>query len=397
MKLVFVNRFFYPDSSATSQMLTDVAFYLASKEHNVHIVTSRLNYEGGDQLPCNETVNGVSIHRVWTTKFGRANLVGRAFDYVTFYLSAFFVLLLLLKRGDHVIAKTDPPLVSVPVGWAARIRGARQYNWLQDLFPEVAQELGMKIPGFLTGLLRWFRDASILKAENNIAIGELMRNKILKLGVGADRIVVIPNWADGEAIQPNRGLNPLRDTWHLRDKFVVGYSGNLGRAHEIETLLGVIRELKDEDNICFLFIGSGVLLDSLKKIANEEGLSNLIFKPYQPRELLPQSLTVPDVHITILRPELEGLIVPSKIYGVLAAGRPSIYIGDTQGEIGELVTTYNAGLVVQVGDVAGLNTAILRLRDDVADRESMGANARRYFDENLGIRRSLEMLEQILC
>ena len=122
MKTVFVNRFFYPDISATSQMLTDAAFFMADRGHPIHIVTSRLTYEGDDRLPASEIAHGVTVHRIWTTQFGRGNLIGRAFDYLSFHLSVFFVLLKLLQKGDTVIAKTDPPMVSVSVGWAAGLK-----------------------------------------------------------------------------------------------------------------------------------------------------------------------------------------------------------------------------------------------------------------------------------
>jgi colanic acid biosynthesis glycosyl transferase WcaI len=397
LKIVFVNRFFYPDISATSQMLSDAAFYLAGKGLEVHVVTSRLNYESEEKLVSRDVIKGVQVHRIWTSSFGRAKLLGRTLDYLTFYSSVFFSLLRLLDQSDHVVSKTDPPLVSVPVGWAARIKGAIQFNWLQDLFPEVAEEFGLSMPGLLIGLLRVFRDGSLLKAKINIVIGERMRDRVLKLGVYTDQVAVVPNWSDGESIRPARGENSFRDELSLQGRFVVGYSGNLGRAHEIDTLLGAMRQLENDKKICFLFIGSGALLDQLRQRVETEGLKNVMFQPYQPRAKLPLSLTLPDVHLTILRPSMEGLIVPSKIYGVLAAGKASIFIGDKEGEVSELLTSAGAGLAVQEGDADGLIEAIQKLNADSELTETMGRNARALFDEQLGAKRSLEKLEEILC
>lgn len=363
MKIVFVNRFFYPDLSATSQMLSDAAFYLATRNHEVHIVTSRLSYEGEGDLPASETIHRVQIHRIWTSSFGRSTLLGRAFDYSTFYLVVFFRLLALLSVGDYVIAKTDPPLVSVPVSWAASIKKARMVNWLQDLFPEVATALGVNVPGFVLRFLTMLRDQNILSAEMNIAIGELMRERLLKLGVYTDRVSVIPNWADGDNIKPLSAENPLREPWGLQNQFIVGYSGNLGRAHEIQTLVGAIKSLAADNGITFLFIGGGALMDQLRD--EVQGVGNCRFEPYQPREKLPYTLTLPDVHITILKPEMEGLIVPSKIYGVLAAGKPSIFIGDPTGELGQLVTEQGVGVAVPEGDDKALVAAIKTLQADV--------------------------------
>ena len=394
--LVFVNRFFYPDISATSQMLTDAAFFLADRGHPVHIVTSRLTYEGDAWLPASEVLHDVIVHRIWTTRFGRGNLLGRAIDYLSFYLSVFFVLLRLLQRGDMVIAKTDPPMVSVPVSWAAQLKQARHINWLQDLFPEVATELEMNMPGFVARLLTIVRDRSLLSADMNIAIGQQMRARLLKRGVYTDRVMVMPNWAYGEAIRPAEATNPLREEWQIGGRFIVGYSGNLGRAHEIETLLGAMEALQTSNDVLFLFIGGGALLQDLKAAFEEKGLKNTLFKPYQPREMLQQSLTLPDVHLTILRPEMEGLIVPSKIYGVLAAGKPSIFVGHKEGEVAKMVSEAEAGVVVEQGDVEGLVQAIERLKSDPDAVTTMGINGRRLFDESLGKTRSLEQLERVL-
>jgi len=377
-------------------MLTDAAFYLADRGHAVHVVTSRLTYAGDETLRAAEVVNGVTIHRIWTTRFGRGNLIGRALDYLSFYFSVFFVLMKLLNEKDTVIAKTDPPMVSVPVGWAAGLKRARHINWLQDLFPEVATELGMNMPGFLVAMLQALRDRSLLTADMNIAIGHQMRARLLNLGVYTDKVTVIPNWADGEAIQPGDAPNPLRDEWQLGGQFIVGYSGNLGRAHEIGTLLGAIEELADADDVRFLFIGGGALLEDLKLAVAARGLKNTRFKPYQPRQMLQQSLTLPDVHLTILRSEMEGLIVPSKIYGVLAAGRASIVVGQPEGEVAQMLREAEAGIVVREGDVQGLVQAVRLLQSDADAVSIMGANARRLFDESLGKTRSLEKLEQVL-
>jgi glycosyltransferase involved in cell wall biosynthesis len=193
---------------------------------------------------------------------------------------------------------------------------------------------------------------------------------------------VIPNWADGALLRPEvRGANPLRAEWGLGDKFVVGYSGNLGRVHEFRTVLDAAEALRSQADIVFLFIGDGAQKAALATAAQERGLSNILFRPYQPREALGQSLGAADVHLVTLRPELEGLVVPSKFYGVAAVGRPTIFIGDPEGEIGSVVREARCGMCVQQGDGEGLAQAITTLRDDSALRERMGANARRVFEE----------------
>ena len=391
MKFIFVNRFYAPDISATSQLLSDAASHLA-ESRDVHVVTSRLSYEGHDVYSAEEVVDGVCVQRIWSTRFGRGNLAGRACDYLTFYLSVFFRLLALAKKRDVVIAKTDPPMLSIPVSWAASIKGAMLVNWLQDLFPEVATALGMKLPASLAGFVRAVRNTSLTSAEVNIAIGDAMRNRILKEGVNTDRVVVVPNWSDGEAIVP-KADSELRREWQLEGKFVVGYSGNFGRAHEYGTLATAIGQLRSEAAIRFLMVGGGVYMDQLRSNA----LPNCEFKPYQPREKLPDTLTLPDVHLVSLLPELEGLILPSKVYGILAAGRPIINIGDPQGEVGCLVSSHGLGFNVAVGDVGELVRVVQYLAAHPEDVQSKGHAARRLFEEQFGQVRSLRKHGDTLC
>lgn len=384
MRVVFVNRFYAPDHSATSQLLTDLAVALAAGGMEMHVVTSRLRYDDPTALLAQEEViDGVTVHRVRTTSFGRTTLGGRALDYVSFYATSLFKLLRLLRPGDVVVAKTDPPLISVPVRWVARKRGARTVNWLQDVFPEVAAALGVALGrGALGRLLSWFRNASLRGASANVVLGRLMRDRVVALGVDPGKVLVIPNWADGSAIIPVPAkANPLRAEWGLGDGFVVGYSGNMGRAHEFQTILDAAAELRGEADIFFLFIGGGAQKAMVAEASAERGLSNLMFKPYQPRARLDQSLGAADVHLVSLQPALEGLIVPSKFYGIAAAGRPTIFIGDPDGEIGSVIRTAECGRCVRQGDVKGLVAAIWVMRRNAELRDRLGCNARRLFEE----------------
>jgi colanic acid biosynthesis glycosyl transferase WcaI len=387
-RILFVNRFYYPDHSATAQILTDLAEALAARGWEVSVVTSRLCYDDASVvLPGRDRHAGVSIRRIWTSRFGRAGLLGRAVDYLSFYVTAFCTVLRSARRNDIVVAKTDPPLLSVVVAVAARLRGARLVNWLQDLYPEVAAELGVGVMrGPAGALLRRLRNASLRAARVNVAIGERMAERLIAEGVPAQRVVVMPNWSDEEAIRPvaRAGL-ALREEWDLGGRFVLGYSGNLGRAHEAETVLGAARLLGDRDDIVFLMIGGGRESTRLAERVAAEGLAaRFQFRPYQPRARLSESLGVADVHWLSLRPELEGLIVPSKFYGIAAAGRPVIAVTDGDGEIARLVARDACGVVVTPGDAAGLATAILTLADDPERVAAMGLSARAMVERDYG-------------
>lgn len=396
--LCFVNRYFSPDHSATSQLLTDLAFHLAKTGASVHVVTSRQVYDNPDVvLPVYEVVRGVRVTRVWTTRFGRQNLPGRTLDYLTFYLSATWSLFALVKPGYVVVAKTDPPLISVVAAMVTKIQGAKLINWIQDLFPEVAGALGVVGIKGLESLLRSVRNWSLRTAYKNVAIGDGMATELTEEGIQPSAIQVIHNWADGCAIQPvDREKNDLRREWNLQDAFVVGYSGNIGRAHEFDTILDAAEKLKSAANIVFLFIGGGAQRDRIEEEARRRGLRKIMFKPYQPREQLALSLAVPDIHLISLQPSLEGLIVPSKFYGIAAAGRPTIFVGDQNGEIPRILRKTGSGFTVSIGDSVGLANRILEMFRNNNENLNMGARARLAFDRHFDQRHAFAAWEELL-
>jgi glycosyltransferase involved in cell wall biosynthesis len=383
VQIIFLNRYFHPDQSATSQLLTDLAFDLA-QDHEVHILTSRQRYDDPTvHLLPEEIVKNVQIHRVWTSHFGRQRLLGRALDYLSFYLTAAWQLWRLARSGDVIIVKTDPPLMSIIASPIAKWRGAVLVNWLQDIFPEIAVALGViGKPGRTLQFLQWLRNRSLISAKQNVVLGDKMANYLSSQGIPQRQITVIPNWADGQAIQPLAAeYNPLRTEWQLQDKFVVGYSGNLGRAHEFTTILEAAAQLIDNPRMVFLFIGSGPQKRWLEAEVIKRHLTNVLFKPYQPRERLGESLTVPDVHLISLRPSLEGLIVPSKFYGIAAAGRPVLYLGDKDGEIPRLLHLHQCGMTLAEGDSQGLVEVIKRLTETPEECLQFGRNARTLFEQ----------------
>jgi colanic acid biosynthesis glycosyl transferase WcaI len=399
-RLIFINRFFFPDHSATSQILSDFAFHLAATGREVHIVTSTQIYDDPRaSLPDHEIIHDVRVHRVHSTRFGRAALLGRSIDYFTFYLSVWRRLMAIAQCDDILVAKTDPPLVSIVAMAAARRKGARLVNWLQDLYPELAVELGVPfIRGPVASSLAAFRNRSLLFAEATVVVGNLIGRKIEALGIPRARIHVIPNWCNDEEIKPlGNSDNPLRWAWALQDKFVVGYSGNLGRAHEFDTTLAAAERLRDDPRILFLMVGGGKRSDELAKIVKERNLeSSFRFVPYQERKMLPYSLAVPDVHWISLNPELEGLIVPSKFYGVAAVGKPIIVITARDGELARLVQAHACGVVIAPGDAGALARTITCLSSDSGTLAEMGMRARQMLEAHFTRQKGLERWRQLL-
>lgn len=399
MKIIFVNRYFFPDESATSLVLTDLAFHLSGKDYDVHVITSRQIYDNTSiKLPANGVINQVRVHRVWTTRFGRDRLTGRLLDYLTFYTSAVIRLALLTTTNDIVVVKTDPPMLSIPAWLITRLRRARQINWLHDLFPEVAITYGVRgLQGMAGNILLKLRNFSLVHSCKNVVIGELMQQKLINEKVPANSICVIHNWSEGLPEMPvPRRRNPLVQAWGLEDKFIVAYSGNLGRGHDFRTIIAAARELREYRNIVFLIIGGGEHFNQIMREQQAQELSNMLFKPYQPRAMLKYSLTLPHVHLVTLASGMGGLMVPSKFYGIAAAGRPILFIGDANSEIPEIITGADCGLNITLGADAELVTAILGLQENPERLDEMGRKARHIYDEFFSSLRAYRQWEGLL-
>jgi colanic acid biosynthesis glycosyl transferase WcaI len=408
-RVIFINRYFYPDHAATAEILSSLAFELVSCGFDVHVITSRLRYDDTSvTLRPWEVIHGVSIWRIWTSRRGRQNLIGRSLDYFSFYLFAGWQLLRIARAGDVVVAMTDPPLLSVvaaPIAWLRRLH---LVNWLQDIFPEVAEALrvGGSAGSLAFRLLRPLRNRSLQAADINVVVGHRMADHLVEESIPRRKIRVIENWSDGEFISPTPASeSELRRSWGLQDAFVIGYAGNLGRVHDLVTVITAMvllqeRAARSEDDISnrikFVFIGGGAQFPELEREVSQRGLRNVLTRPYQRRERLSQTLAVADVHLVTLNPKLEGLVMPSKFYGVLAAGRPVLFVGAGQGELAKLVQEIGCGLAVKSGHGMMLMESILELASDLKLCARMGFRGREAFEERWSKGRAIEKWTEAL-
>lgn len=395
MKIVFFNRFFFPDTSATSQILSDLAFHLAGQGADVHVVTSKV--PGGSAA--RESIRGVTVHRVTQAIEGPHGLARRALAYLGYYRGARAKARELLAAGDIAVLKTDPPLLSSLVGPIAHRRGARVIAWMQDIFPEVAREYGVPgMKGPLFAMFRRMRNASLAAADTVVAIGEGMASRLAAEGIPAAKLTVIHNWADASAIRPiPRELNALRRAWGLDGRFVVGYSGNLGRVHEFDTLLDAAKKLAPRDDIRFVIVGRGPRLEEVQARAFRESIDNVAFHPHQERATLAESLGVADVHVCVLEPRFDSLVLPSKLYGIMAAARPILFVGDPQGESARIVADAGCGQAVRTGDSDALAGAIAGLAGDPQRCAGLGRDGRAAFEARYTMEKALGTWRETLA
>ena len=208
-----------------------------------------------------------------------------------------------------------------------------------------------------------------------------MKEKLLQENIPQHLLHIISNWSDSKVVYPvEKESNKFRKEWKLENKFIVGYSGNMGRVHEFSTIINAAKKLEKYDDVIFIFIGGGPQKHFIESEIEHLNIKNIHFKPYQDYEELNSSLSLPDVHLISLNPAIEGLCVPSKFYGVMAAGRPVIYIGDKSGDISANLLEDRTGLSIEISDVDGLVNAIIHFFENEKELISMGLNARQSLE-----------------
>ena len=383
MRLLILNQFFYPDHSATSQLMTDLGESLVGRGMQVTALAGRGRYNGGGGLAPREDYRGVRVERAWATSFGKDSVAGRLADYLTFYLGAAWKLLA-LPRQDVVMALTTPPLIGLLALLACRLKGMKLVALVQDIYPDVGVALGSFKEGSLaTRLLDRLNRVVLAGADRVIVLGDCMRERVVdKAGhAAADRVDVIHNWADGEKIRPlgEGDENPFVEEQGLRGRFVVQFSGNLGRVNDFDTPLEAARLLRGREDVVFLFIGDGAKAGEIRDYVRRHDLGNVRLLPYQPREALLHSLAAGQAHLVTLAEGLAGLSVPSKTYGILAAGRPLLFVGDPRSDVARLISEHRCGEVIPTGDAARMAGVISAWADDPASAGRMGREARELF------------------
>jgi colanic acid biosynthesis glycosyl transferase WcaI len=385
LRILILNQFYYPDYSATSQLMTDLAESLTERGVHVTALAGRGRYNGGRRLARNEVHEGVRIERAWSTSFGKASAVKRLCDYISFYMGATWKLLR-LPRHDVVMALTTPPLIGLIALFAGRLRGMRVVALVQDIYPDVAVSLGaLKERSLATRLLDYLSRLMLRGSDRIVVLGECMRERVIaKIGERfSSKVDVIHNWADGEEIKPldDDEENQFSIKHKLGGKFVLLFSGNLGRVNDFSTVMEAALILRAHPDILFLFIGEGAKAAEIEKFVDVHGLKNVRMLPYQPREALRRSLAAGDASLVTLAGGLAGLSVPSKTYGILAAGRPILFVGDTESSTSRIVLDHNCGEVISSGDAEGLARVISAWASDRTKLMELGAAARRTFEE----------------
>jgi glycosyltransferase involved in cell wall biosynthesis len=403
LRVLILNQSFWPDVAATAQHAYDLGKYLGSHGYQVSAIASRSIYgHAGSVLPSTETVDGIEIHRVTASVFGKKGIASRSFDFIAFNISC-LLKALVLPRHDVVICLTTPPfiaLIGVLLRW---VKGSRFVFWTMDLYPEVPLAAGVLKPKSLTHRVFDRLDRFCLRhADKVVVLGRCMRGRIFAKGVDPARVAMINPWADPlevpstparrfdpavEALAISQGSapgsaptevtpNPYRLEWDIGDRFVIEYSGNCGVGHDVSAVCGAMLTMREDDGIRWVFVGGGVTRPRIEEFIAQHGIRNVVMKPYQPRERLGELIALGDAHLVLVADGFEGLLLPSKFYGVMAAGRPTLYVGPPGGEVAQVIVDEKCGMIIPNNDDGALVRSIRELQRNPSVALSMGMRGR---------------------
>ena len=370
MRLLILTRTYPPNPGAVGHLVKELCEALIKNDWQIAVVTSGIPHDSDSvEFP-------LKICRVKSLPFTRKNHLLRALSYLSLYPSMLWTAAC-QRRPDVIVTTTDPPLQAV-VGVLLKVFfRCKLVHWCQDLYPEMAEEAGiLRKGGLLAKMLRWISTQTLKHHDRVVSIGRCMTQRLVIRGIAAEKMTEIQNWTDPEWIHPVPEQE--NDFWireKLKGRFVVVYSGNLGLAHSFKEILDAAKLLQTESpEVLFLFIGDGPRRAEVEAGAKMRLLSNVKFLPAQSWGKISESLSAGQVHLVSLRENLTGLVVPSKFYGIMAAGRPCIFIGPPDCEVARLIAEKGVGEVVQTRDA--LVAAIREYGRHPQKQETEGIRAR---------------------
>ena len=377
-RLTVLNQYYRPGIEATANLLAELCEALAEK-YDVTVVTGRPL--GSRGLPRDEVVNGVRIIRTFSTAFDRTTFRHRAINYITF-VGHGLIRAASLARPDLIICMTDPPMVGAVGAVLARWFRARLLVIVQDVYPEAATAVGRLTTPSLIDAMRRLVAFYLRRADRVVAIGDRMKERLVAKGAPADRVAVIENWVDTRALTPALRENAWARRHRLTGRFVVMHSGNVGQAQNLDALVVASTLLGDLDDLAVPIIGFGTRLAEIRRLTERLGADKVRFMPYQSRDDLSQALATAHLHYIGLGRGLSGLVVPSRIYGILAVARPVIVAAEPDSETARLVEAVGCGVVVPPDRADLLAAAIRDAHDGRFDLDGMGRRGREYVERH---------------
>ena len=400
-RMLIYAHYYYPDVASTGQILTDLAEGLKD-DFYITVICTVPSYGGKVARHYRlhkyyyEDINGVEVIRVRVPEFKKNSKLSRLFNITSYFFAAISAT---FKTGhqDYIYAMSQPPILGGMLGVIGkRIKKAKLIYNIQDFNPEQIMAVNYVKNKMILNTVMTIDKHSCKKSDKIIVVGRDMIETLKKRFSKPPKHVCINNWIDEEDIIPlekeNKKVIELRKTFGVEDKFVIMYSGNIGLYYDLLNLIKVIEKFKDNDKIAVVFAGEGSIKDNLQDYVTKHGMTNVIFVPYQDKEHLVYSLNVADVHLVVNAKGIKGVSVPSKLYGVMAAGKPVLGILEEGTEARCIVEESGCGLVASPGDYEAIEALIRRFIEckNYDFFSEMGIKGREFLDEHLTKSKSIE-------
>jgi glycosyltransferase involved in cell wall biosynthesis len=396
VRIIFVNRYFHPDSLRSSQLLADLAFDLAAQKHDVTVVTSRRRHDDTSAtLQARESMLDVKVLRIEEATGGFAGLPGLASDVLAFHRAVYQTLTELVKEGDIVVAMADPPMLGSVCERAIRKQKAHLVNWLDELYPEVTHASEKPLPGPVAKLLQRARKHALQHSSVTVVSSENMARQLKDAG----SVRTVSPWGMVAVDSPaSRSGDSLRQAWGLGNHFVIGYVGELHKVNDRESLLTGIEQTAHMagQGLRWLFIGGDKQMKLLRGSVPMRAMDMVQFQEALPMNRVAEGLAVPDLHVASLLPAMEGAAFPGNLPAVLASGKPLIYLGGKDGELGTLIEREGCGMAVQADDKHAIAAAIAQLHAIPESRADMGRRARALYEKMFSRKSALEAWSGLL-
>lgn len=399
--VVILNQYYVPDVASTGHLLHELATQFAREGIPVKVTTCFPSYgprETWQPCPAFEQTGGVEVRRMRTTRFSKDNLLGRMLNSTTFVVPLLVRQLFATARGHVYLYTSNPPYLGAIGGLIATIRRHPYVVLLHDSYPHVAIWVGkVRKGGIVDRLWHALNRLMYRRAQHTIVLCRKAKELVCReYGLDPERVHVIPNWADPEALFPLPKAESRFAREHgLVEPFTVLYSGNLGLYYEFDTILDAAERLQDE-NFRLVFVGSGGKRQYIADGIAKRELKNVLMLPYQPFEHLNESLNGCDASLVTIAEGIEGISFPSKLYSSLAVGKPIIAISESDSELREVVEGEQVGRWVRLGDADGLAAAIRGLMNDPQGCREMGERARSLMERRYAIDASARQYAKVL-
>jgi glycosyltransferase involved in cell wall biosynthesis len=407
-KLLVIANYFYPEFASTGQLMTELCEFLIN-DFDITVIASIPSYTGKEEIDNYrgkrfhyETYKDIKIIRVNTPKVNKQNKLSRV-NYILTYTFNAFLANFKAEKPDIIFTISQPPILGGVLGVLCKIfRGGKLVYNIQDFNPEQAEAINYNKIKILNIIARYIDNLSCRLSDAVIVVGRDMLNTLYNRckRIDKNKAYVINNWIDENKVYPldknNSQVSEFVNENRLENKFVFMYSGNIGLYYDLENIIKVIGEFKGYDDIRFVFIGEGAQKQNLIDYCTANNIENVIFLPYQPKEKIIYSLNSADVHLVTNQKGIKGVSVPSKIYGVMAVGKPVLGILERGSEAQLLIENSGCGITVEPQRYDEIKKAIKWFYENRDKLGEMGINGRTYLENNLKMKDSLSKYKTVL-